>query len=86
MLFIFSTPALIRHLWQLKTVVFQHWCLKRAVPLVINTWKFPGTEHASLFTTKYQLEVFFNYLDRKTLAEKKLKMCQLRFREMAGAV
>jgi len=23
----FSTPVLIRHLWQLKTVVFLHWCL-----------------------------------------------------------
>ncbi len=30
MLFIFSTPVLIRHLWQLKTVVFLHWCLKDA--------------------------------------------------------
>jgi hypothetical protein len=27
MLFIFSTPVLIRHLWQLKTVVFLHWCI-----------------------------------------------------------
>ncbi len=33
MLFIFSTPELIRNLWQLKTVVFLHWCLIRAVPL-----------------------------------------------------
>jgi hypothetical protein len=32
-LFIFSTPVLIRHLWQLKTVVFQHWHLICAVPL-----------------------------------------------------
>ncbi len=24
---------LVRHLWQLKTVVFQHWCLIRTVPL-----------------------------------------------------
>ncbi len=23
----FSTPVLIRHLWQLNTVVFLHWCL-----------------------------------------------------------
>jgi hypothetical protein len=29
----FSTPAVIRHLWQLKTVVFQHWHLIRAVLL-----------------------------------------------------
>jgi hypothetical protein len=23
----FSTPVLIRHLWQLETIVFLHWCL-----------------------------------------------------------
>jgi len=28
---IFSTPVLIRHLWQLKTVVFLTWCLICAV-------------------------------------------------------
>jgi hypothetical protein len=32
MLFIL-TAVLIRHLWQLKTVVSMHWCLIRAVPL-----------------------------------------------------
>jgi len=26
MLFIFSTPVLIRHLWQLETVIVLHWC------------------------------------------------------------
>jgi hypothetical protein len=31
MLFIFSTPVVIRHLWQLKTVVFLHWCLICAI-------------------------------------------------------
>jgi hypothetical protein len=31
-LFIFSTPELIRNLWQLKTAVFLHWCLICAVP------------------------------------------------------
>jgi hypothetical protein len=34
-LFIFSTPVLIRHLWQLKTVVFLNWCLKFAILLEI---------------------------------------------------
>ncbi len=29
MLFIFLTLVLIRHLWQLKTVIFLHRCLKR---------------------------------------------------------
>jgi hypothetical protein len=33
MLFIFSTPVLIRHRWQLETVVFLHWCLILAVLL-----------------------------------------------------
>ncbi len=33
MLFFSSTPVLIRHLWQLKTVVFLHWSLICAVPL-----------------------------------------------------
>jgi len=33
--FIFPTPVLIRHLWQLKTVVvFLHWCLHAG-----NGWK-----------------------------------------------
>jgi hypothetical protein len=32
-LFIFSTPMLITHLWQLKTIIFQHGCLIHAVPL-----------------------------------------------------
>jgi hypothetical protein len=37
MLFIFSIPVLIRHLWELKTVVFLHWCLlRRAVLLFVE--------------------------------------------------
>jgi hypothetical protein len=35
MYFIFSTPVLIRNLWQLKTVVFLHWCLIRALLLAV---------------------------------------------------
>ncbi len=34
MKFIFSMPVLIRHLWQLKTVVFLHWCLICTVPII----------------------------------------------------
>jgi hypothetical protein len=30
----FLTPVLISHLWQLKTVVFLHWCLICALPLM----------------------------------------------------
>jgi len=36
MLFIFSTPVLIRHLWQLKTVVVLHWCLIHSILLMIG--------------------------------------------------
>ncbi len=36
MLFIFSTTVLIRNLWQLKTVVFLHWCLIRFVLFTQN--------------------------------------------------
>jgi hypothetical protein len=36
MLFIFSTIVLIRYLWQLKTVVFLHWCLICAILLSEN--------------------------------------------------
>ena len=38
MLLIFSTPVLIRHLWQLKTVVFLHWCLICAALLNLAIW------------------------------------------------
>ncbi len=31
----FSTPELIRHLWQLKTVILLHWCL---IPTVQITY------------------------------------------------
>ncbi len=30
----FSTPVLIRHMWQLKTVVILHWCLIRAAAFI----------------------------------------------------
>jgi hypothetical protein len=32
----FLTPVLIRHLWQLKTVISLHWCIICIVPLVLN--------------------------------------------------
>jgi hypothetical protein len=38
MLFTFSTPVLIRHLWQLKTVVFLHWFQICAVLLITNKY------------------------------------------------
>ncbi len=54
MLFIFSTPVLIIHLWQLKTVVFQHRHLICAVLLkAIRTKYFAKTnEMVMILTTK----------------------------------
>ncbi len=37
-MFIFSTPVLIRHLWQFKTVVFLHWCLMHALLFKNNNY------------------------------------------------
>jgi hypothetical protein len=36
---LFSIPELIRNLRQLRTVVFLHWCLIHAVPLVKEEFK-----------------------------------------------
>ncbi len=36
MLFIFSMPVLIRHLWQLKSDVFLHWCIKCSILFGLN--------------------------------------------------
>jgi hypothetical protein len=33
---VIPTPLLVRHLWQLKAVVFLHWCVIHAVLLFYN--------------------------------------------------
>jgi hypothetical protein len=47
MLFIFSTPGLVRHQWQFKTVVFMHSCLICNVLLEgkLNTFAFSALFH-----------------------------------------
>ncbi len=50
MLFIFSTPVLIKHLWQLKTVVFLRWCLMCAVPYRSYKFDILGSSKQYLFT------------------------------------
>ena len=60
MWFIFSTKVLIRHLWQLKTAVFLHWCLICALsfglwacPQILRPdWKgFPRTNTLAYYDT-----------------------------------
>ncbi len=50
----FLTPVLIRYLWQLKTVVFLHWCLICAVPLAE-----PLTRRL-LFSSKVETRIVYN--------------------------
>ncbi len=59
MLFIFSTPVLVRHLWQLKTVVFLHWCLIRADLLSFCQLAISYTYHFSELPY-HRLEHFIN--------------------------
>ncbi len=56
MLFIFSTLVLIRHQWQLKTVVFLHWCLICNVPL-LKTNRLTYSSDQSLTKKKRFLEL-----------------------------
>jgi hypothetical protein len=55
-----SLPVLIRHLWQLKTVVFLHWCLIRAIPLRrLNM--FAMVKHIFKFITVRDTERVYNF-------------------------
>ncbi len=58
MLFIFSTPVLIRHLWQLKTVVFMHWCLICAVLLLSCLYKLSVSNDEKRFC---DIKTFFDW-------------------------
>jgi len=55
MWFIFSTPVFISYMWQLKTVVFPHWCLLHAVLLVMKDHIFEKEKH---FGHSHQLKSF----------------------------
>ncbi len=55
MLFMFSTLELIRHLWQLKTVVFLHWCLICAV--LLNPSCKVGNWIIGFFIFRYQFQI-----------------------------
>ncbi len=52
MLFIFFNASVIRHPWLLKTVVFQHWCLIHAVPLMGRFSAAPLLIKVASFVTK----------------------------------
>ncbi len=72
----FLTPVLIRHLWQLKTVLFLRWCLIRVVLLI--AWHRRADSHLELKTRLRFCPVSLNLfmgliLDQpKNLSEKTL--------------
>ncbi len=61
MLFVFSTSVLIRHLWQLKAVVFLHLCMTCALLLTWLTVAKPGSTKANGREPKSCLVQVFNF-------------------------
>ncbi len=67
MVFIFSTPVLIRHLWQLKTVVSLHWCLICTVSLCSTYVQSGNTKGGSIIVpltsclTGLEIDVYDNW-------------------------
>jgi hypothetical protein len=58
---VFSTPVFIRHLWQLKTVFFMHWCLLCAVLLALIEENFQGANSLAYYVMmKYYWRRYFN--------------------------
>jgi hypothetical protein len=85
MLFIFSTPELIRNLWQLKAAVFLHWFQICALPLlkffkdlsrkIVTKWKENiEKENCQQNAEEIQTQVCFHLTD-KHLAEGHLAVC-----------
>ncbi len=62
MSFISPTPMLLRYLWQIKTVVFLHWCIIHAAPLGglgnLNHKHLTRDKHSSLFSSKVTTKKF----------------------------
>jgi hypothetical protein len=56
MLFMLSTPMLIRHLWKLKTVIFLHWCLIHALLLTKTFLRVGKTETKMVSMCIFQTE------------------------------
>ncbi len=65
MFFIFSTPVLIRHLWQLKTVVFLHWSLIHAVQYTYHRY----LRNFAVILPEYNAANFPNVNESSTCAQ-----------------
>ncbi len=70
MLFTFLTPVLIRHLRQLKKVVFLHWCLIRTILL---QYLFSGAIYNPLQLEKMCFSIF--YFSQNKQASSQPKQC-----------
>ncbi len=63
MLFIFSTAVLIRHLWQLESVVFLHRCLRHAVLFIaLSLFVSPYTCCLFIYVSVYVFMCDYVYL------------------------
>jgi hypothetical protein len=58
MLFLFSTPELIRNLWQLKTAVYLYWCLTCAVPFFFSIFDLKFLANLSDYLNFYSFQIF----------------------------
>ncbi len=65
MLLIFSTPVLIRNMWQLKAVVSLHWCIICGVP-----FKDPCTSLSYVFSARKKC-IKMNKMTTKSSQDKK---------------
>ncbi len=75
MLFIFSTPELIRHLWQLKTIVFLHQYLICSVPQT--------NVHNKLERLSLSTHTIMQWVKLEPIQVKQLKCAALQGRLMA---
>jgi hypothetical protein len=69
----FLTPGLIRHLWQLKTVVYLHWCLNTCYSIAAESVYSIDSDECltSSFVVKLQLKKGINGCDHQVEFEDK---------------
>jgi len=70
----FLTPLLFRHLWQLKTVIFLHWCLIRALLLVSSVQTFSKSNWERLrrvvwiqWKSRFQIHIYYSWQQWKCI-------------------
>jgi hypothetical protein len=78
----FFTPVSTRHQWQLKTVVFLHWCLIRAVPFCLSWTYLVLSKNLGSVLECIDITVFFSLSFLKK--EKKIGMTRRHENRLRG--